>query len=114
VTPALADRILKGDCKGGIKKSATVVVFTILLALFIILLAPRVIQNHSLEERSENLEKELYGLKVENQKLERELRLLRSDPVYLEKVARQKFNKAKQGEIVYKVVREGENTQNRG
>ena len=95
------------------KKPATAVVFIVLLALFIVLLAPRVLQNRTLEERSENLEKELNVLKIDNKKLESELRLLRDDPVYLEKVARQKFSKAKQGEIVYKVVREGENTQNK-
>ena len=98
----------------GLKKPATAVIFIVLLALFIVLLAPRVLQNESLKARSENLENELNELKTENKKLELELRLLRSDPVYLEKVARQKFNKAKQGEIVYKVVREGENTRNKG
>ena len=56
------------------------------------------------------LETELRKLQEENLKLENELRLLRQDPVYLEKVARRKFNKAKENEIVYKVVREGENT----
>ena len=40
--------------------------------------------------------------------LPEELRMLREDPVYVEKVAREKFRKAKQGEIVYKVVREGQ------
>jgi cell division protein FtsB len=93
-----------------IKRPATAVVFVVLLALFIILLAPRVLQNQTLSARSEKLEKELNDLKVRNKRLELELRLLRSDPLYLEKVARQKFNKAKQGEIVYKVVREGKNT----
>jgi cell division protein FtsB len=59
-----------------------------------------------LSARSENLEKELSQLKYQNLALENELRLLKNDPVYLEKVAREKFKKAKQGEIVYKVVRE--------
>ena len=82
-----------------------------LLVIFGILLAPRVMQVQSLRARSENLEIELKKIRQENQKLETELRLLREDPVYLEKVARVKFNKAKQGEIVYKVVHEGANTQ---
>ena len=68
-------------------------------------------QVHSLKVRSENLEIELKKIRQENQQLETELRLLREDPVYLEKVARAKFNKAKQGEIVYKVIRQGDNTQ---
>jgi cell division protein FtsB len=50
----------------------------------------------------------LARLRKENKALETELQLLIHDPVYLEKVAREKFNKAKQGEIVYKVVRPGE------
>ena len=81
--------------------------------MFVVLLAPRVIQVQELKARSENLEIELNKIRQENQQLETQLRLLREDPVYLEKIAREKFNKAKQGEIVYKVVHEGENTQNR-
>ena len=58
-----------------------------------------------LKERCAALDTEVAGLKKDNLALENELKLLRDDPVYLEKVAREKFNKAKQGEIVYKVVR---------
>ncbi len=79
-----------------------------LLVIFAILLAPRMIQVENLKMRSANLEAELQKIRRENQQLETELKLLREDPVYLEKVAREKFNKAKQGEIVYKIVREGE------
>jgi len=68
------------------------------------------IQVRSLRERSESLEKDLVNLKKQNEALEYELRLLKDDPVYLEKVARAQFNKAKEGEVVYKVVREGQNT----
>ena len=90
------------------KRPATVVTFLLLFVLFIILLSPKVLQVRSLQIRSRDLEAEIKRVKLENQALENELRLLREDPVYLEKVAREKFNKAKQGEIVYKVVREGE------
>lgn len=87
------------------KRPATAVVFLILIGLFIAVLTPRAIQIQSLKERSKNLEVEISKLQADNQKLETELRLLRDDPVYLEKVARQRFNMAKEGEIVYKVVR---------
>ena len=90
------------------KKPSNAVIYAALILLFIILTAPRLIQIRSLRIRSQNLETELQKLKKENQMLENELRLLREDPTYLEKVAREKFNKARQGEIVYKVVREGE------
>ena len=55
--------------------------------------------------RRGSMEKELLELKRKNAELEFELRLLCDDPVYLERVARRKFNKAKEGEIVYKIVR---------
>jgi cell division protein FtsB len=80
------------------------------MAVFAALLTPRFLQVQKLRERSNDLENELHELKKQNNMLETELRLLRDDPVYLEKVARAKFNKAKEGEIVYKVVREGQNT----
>ena len=90
------------------KKPAIMVILLLLLVVYVILLAPRIFQVRKLQLRSETLEAELKKTQLENQVLENELRLLREDPVYLEKVAREKFNKAKQGEIVYKVVREGE------
>ena len=95
------------------KKPVTTVVFALWIVLFLALLTPRILQVQSLKKRSENLEQELRGLKKQNDALEQELRLLHDDPVYLEKVARQQFNKAKEGEIVYKVIREGQNTKKR-
>ncbi|OGW83278.1 MAG: hypothetical protein A3C47_02785 [Omnitrophica bacterium RIFCSPHIGHO2_02_FULL_51_18] len=88
------------------KKPGVVLVLILLMAAFIALLTPKVIRNIKLKARSQNLTEETQRLKRENQSFENELRLLREDPVYLEKVAREKFNKAKQGEIVYKVVKE--------
>ena len=88
------------------KKPTTTVVFLALFFIFAALLTPRVLKVQNLKARSRDLEVELKKLQLQNATLENELRLLRDDPVYLEKVAREKFNKAKQGEIVYKVVRE--------
>lgn len=90
------------------KKPWAAVIFIAVIVIFIALLVPRILKITHLGNRSADLSAELERLKKENALLERELRLLRDDPVYLEKVAREKFNKAKQGEIVYKVVREGE------
>jgi cell division protein DivIC len=92
-------------------KATTALLFIGLTALFVVLLTPRVLEVQRLRERSEKLDRELRDLKKQNDMLEVELRLLKDDPVYLEKVARNQFNKAKEGEIVYKVVREGQNTQ---
>lgn len=96
---------------GRVKRPVTVVVFALLFGLFVIFITPKILQIESLTRRSENLEREISDLKRQDKELETELRLLRDDPVYVEKVAREKFNKAKEGEIVYKVVREGQTTQ---
>ena len=81
-------------------------VFILLVVVFIAFTIPRIAHVEKLQERSDALEEELKKIKIENKRMETELRLLKDDPVYLEKVAREKFNKAKEGEIVYKVVRE--------
>ena len=89
------------------RRPGNVLIVLMLLAVFLALLVPKIIRNYQLESRRQNLEQEIEELKHLNRRLESELHLLREDPVYLEKVAREKFNKAKEGEIVYKVVREG-------
>ncbi len=92
------------------KNATTTIVFILIAVLFAFLLVPRMMQVQSLRQRSEKLENDLRVLKKQNDALENELRMLKDDPVYLEKVARSQFNKAKEGEVVYKVVREGQNT----
>lgn len=79
-----------------------------MVVLFVAFLTPKVLQISALQARSNNLEVELQNLKAENKSLETELRLLRDDPVYIERVAREKLSKAKEGEIVYRVVRDGD------
>ncbi|MBI4432929.1 MAG: septum formation initiator family protein [Candidatus Omnitrophica bacterium] len=88
------------------RKPASFIIFLLLAIVFLIVLTPKVLHVRSLGQRSDRLAEEIKKLELQNQLLERELRLLREDPVYLEKVAREKFNKAKEGEIVYRVVRE--------
>ena len=88
------------------KNATTTFIFIVLGVLFAFLLVPRVLQVQKLRDRSTDLQNELLALKKQNDALETELRLLKDDPVYLEKVARFQFNKAKEGEVVYKVVRE--------
>jgi cell division protein FtsB len=93
------------------KASGAILVLIVFIVLFGVAITPRVLNIQKLEARSKALQDEIRKMQSENQALENELRLLREDPVYLEKVAREKFNKAKQGEIVYKVVRQGENVE---
>ena len=92
------------------KKSWSAVIFLLVFVLFFIFLMPKVMHVKELQDRSSALETEVVRVKKQNLKLEEELRMLREDPVYLEKIARGKFNKAKEGEVVYRIVREGEAT----
>ena len=91
------------------RRSAAAIIFLILVIAFIALLMPKIMHVRQLEERSQELEQELKKIQYQNRRMETELRLLKDDPVYIEKVARKKLSKAKEGEIVYKVVREGTN-----
>jgi cell division protein FtsB len=50
------------------------------------------------------LKREVYRLTEKRVLLNNELRLLATDPVYVEQVARRVFNKAKEGEVVCKFV----------
>lgn len=95
------------------KRSWSAVIFLLVFVLFFLFLLPKIMHVRQLQERSRSLESELVKIKRSNLKLEEELRLLREDPVYLEKIAREKFNKVKEGEIVYRVVREGEPAETR-
>ena len=86
------------------KKPGALGYFSSFFFVFLVLLSPKLLEVRRLEMRSDALSREIERLRAENKALDGELRSLREDPVYLEKVARQKFNKAKEGEIVYKVV----------
>ncbi len=88
------------------KKPATAVIYILVLGVLAFFLMPRILRVHNLQARSDRLEEELKKIRRENQLLENELFLLKEDPVYLERVARRKFNKVKEGEIVYKVEKD--------
>ena len=90
------------------KKPGVIAIFLAASAVFMVFLAPKVVHLQKLKSRSENLEEEIKGIQKGNLQLEARLRLLREDPVYLEKVAREKLSKAKQGEIVYNIIRQAE------
>ena len=59
-------------------------------------------ENSDLAKKIKRLEQENLALKCEKEKIDK-------DPVYLEKVAREKIGIVRKGEIVYKVVPEKKN-----
>ena len=77
--------------------------FVITTIVFIFFL-PSYTKLQDLKERNADFAKEIQALKKENTQLAEEKRLLEQDPVYLEKVAREKMGLVKEGEVVYKIV----------
>ena len=57
-----------------------------------------------LRQKNMKYENQIGDLRKKNVQLTEEQRLLQDDPVYLEKVAREKMGLAREGEVVYKIV----------
>ena len=61
-------------------------------------------QDH--RQKSIENDRKIVGLKEKNKKLEEERRLLEEDPVYLERVAREKMGLVREGETIYRLTPE--------
>ena len=61
-------------------------------------------QNRDLAENTRVQHAQIEMLQAKNEKLRQEKQLLEQDPVYLEKVAREKMGLVRQGEVVYKLT----------
>jgi cell division protein FtsB len=77
----------------------------ILLALYflasLILGEMGVVKYYRMKAQYTTLTAEIAKLKQDNTKLVKDVRALRSDPAYLERIARDKLGLARQGELVY-------------
>ncbi len=75
---------------------------------FVILMVflPSYTTMQDLRQRNLDYARQTERLTVENIRLREEKRRLEEDPVYLEKVAREKMGLIKEGEVVYKIVPE--------
>ena len=74
------------------------------LILFFFLPSFSVMQDH--RQKSIENDRKIVGLKEKNKKLEEERRLLEEDPVYLERVAREKMGLVREGETIYRLTPE--------
>ena len=83
-----------------IKIVILVVILFLLLAIFI----PGYSKLQKLKSLNQGLTKKLQKLKIENIQLIREAKKLTEDPLYLEKVAREKMGMSKKGEVIYKLL----------
>ncbi len=77
--------------------------------IFIVFL-PSFTKIQDLRQKNIELEQEIKRLQHQHQQLEKEKRLLVDDPVYFEKIAREKMGIAKEGEIIYRIIPVDHNT----
>ncbi|HRZ40376.1 MAG TPA: septum formation initiator family protein [Candidatus Omnitrophota bacterium] len=78
------------------------ILFLLAVGLFLIFL-PSYQKMQDLKTANADYEQRIRELMEENQVLAEEKRLLLEDPVYLEKVAREKMGLIREGEVIYKI-----------
>ena len=77
-------------------------IFTFAL-LILVVFFPTFSQKQQLQEKNGQLENQIRSLKKENAALLEEKKHLEEDPVYLERVAREKMGIVRDGEVIYKI-----------
>jgi len=75
-----------------------------LCVFLLIIFLPGYTKLQELRDRNRELEIKAKNLNIENALLQEELRRVESDPVYQEKIAREKLGVVRKGEIPVKVV----------
>jgi len=71
---------------------------------FLILFLPGLSKLQELRSRNRDLENKIRRLNIENALLEEEIRRVANDPVYRERVAREKMGVVRKGEIPIKIL----------
>jgi cell division protein FtsB len=78
------------------------------LVIMGILFFPAYSKLQKLTSRDKALSQKVEKLKIENERLTQENQLLKSDPVYIEEVAREKLKVARENEVVFRIVNQDE------
>ncbi|MFH1791105.1 MAG: septum formation initiator family protein [Candidatus Omnitrophota bacterium] len=76
--------------------------YGLVLLMLAVIYFPGFSRLQQLKEENRALERKIEELKGSNTLLIETIRRLETDPVYVEKVAREKMKKTRQGEIIYK------------
>jgi len=79
--------------------------FGIAIFLLIILL-PGYTKLQELKDKNRDLETKIKYLNIENALLQQELKRIESDPIYQEKIARERMGVVRKGEIPIKIIPE--------
>lgn len=77
--------------------------FVIIILLLVIFL-PGYTKLQEFREKNRDLETKIRRLKIENSFLQQEIRMIENDPVYQEKIAREKMGVVRKGEIPVKII----------
>ncbi|MFA5260260.1 MAG: septum formation initiator family protein [Candidatus Omnitrophota bacterium] len=72
--------------------------------IIFVLFLPSYTELQDLKQKNLDYDREIRQLKDLNKKLVEEKRRLEEDPLYLEKVAREKMGLIKEGEVIYKIL----------
>ena len=72
--------------------------------LILVVFLPSYTQMQDLKQKNKDYEERIKQLVASNKNLMEERRLLEHDPVYIEKVGREKMGLVREGEVVYKLV----------
>ncbi|NLX52279.1 MAG: septum formation initiator family protein [Deltaproteobacteria bacterium] len=81
------------------------VAFLFLMALLITFGNRGIVDNYLMNNRLAQLKAENDHLTVLNKDLEKKIHLLRSDPAYIETIARNELGMVKKGDIVYRMAK---------
>ncbi len=78
--------------------------FFILICVILFLFLPTFTRMQDKKRQNQEYQKQIQQLKVKNKDLRKEKYLLEEDPVYLEKVAREKMGLVREGEVIYRIT----------
>ena len=88
-----------------VKNKRVMISLAVILGLAVIFL-PGITKLNELNDRKETLQNRIRELEARNRELEIEIKKMKEDPIYIEKVAREKFRAVREGEITYKIEQE--------
>ena len=82
------------------KNSIGIFIFVLLI---LVIFLPSYSRMQDLEAKNLEYQRKIHQLEKRQAALKEEKRLLEEDPVYLEKVAREKMGLIKEGEVIYRI-----------
>jgi cell division protein FtsB len=83
-----------------------IIVFIFLGGFLMYLLFPNCISLARYKEEQKSLDFKIKELKKENEALKAEIERLKTDPFYIEKIAREELQMTRPGEIIYRITPE--------